>query len=309
MTTHGIHHVTMICHDIQQNVDFFVGRLGLRRVKTTVNFDDPGAYHLYYGDPQGRPGTLITYFAYPDGRKAQPGAGTATAVALAIPAGTYEFWSSRFPEAEAFERFGERNLRLADPDGLEVVLTETTFGPAEAIDAWRHPEIPAEFAILGIHRVDLQEGLIYHTEPMLTEGMGYERLAEEGGWIRYRIHEEIGGFLDVMYGVKERAHGGAGSIHHVAFRVNDDEEQLQWLLYLRERGMRVSPQMERNYFRSIYFREMGGVLFELATDGPGMLIDEPIETLGQSLRLPENVEPHRAEIEAVLPPIQEPVTV
>lgn len=308
MTTHGIHHVTMICRDAQMNIDFFVGQLGLRRVKTTVNFDDPGAYHLYYGDPQGNPGTLITYFAYPDGRFSIPGAGAATSVSLALPAGSFDFWRSRFPQAEEFTRFGERNLRLNDPDGLEVLLTETTFPPAATTAAWKRPDIPAEFAILGVQRVSLEEGAVHHTEPMLTEAMGYRREAEEGDWVRYRITDGVGGVLDVRYNVEERAHGGAGSIHHVAFRVTDDEEQLTWLKWLRDRNVRVSPQMERNYFRSLYFRENGGVLFELATDGPGMLIDEPLETLGQSLRLPPEVEAHREEIEAILPAIQDPVT-
>lgn len=307
MTTHGIHHVTMICHDAQENVDFFVGRLGMRRVKTAVNFDDPTAYHLYYGDPVASPGTLVTYFPYPDGRRAIPGAGTTTALILAIPRGSYDFWKTRLTEAEEVVRFGERGLKIADPDGLEVVLTEIDRDPNPEDPNWRHPEIPADKAVLGFHAVVLQEGDRHHTEPLLVDAMGYRQIAEENGTTRYQVADGIGGFLDVIYDVPHRHHGGAGGVHHVAFRVTDDEEQLEWLKWLRDRGFNASPQMERNYFRSIYFRERGGVLFELATDGPGMGIDEPAETLGQGLMLPDWYEPQREAIVAALPPLRDPV--
>lgn len=307
MTTHGLHHVTMICHDAQENVDFFVGRLGMRRVKTAVNFDDPGTYHLYYGDPIARPGTLVTYFAYPGGRNAVPGSGAATALILATPAGSYDFWKDRLGDAAEVIRFGERGLKIQDPDGLDVILTETERLANPEDPNWRHPEIPSDKAILGFHSVLLQEGAKHHTEPLLVEAMGYKPVGTDGPVVRYQAGEEIGSYLDVHYDVAERAQGGAGGVHHVAFRVRDDAEQLEWLHWLRDRGFQASPQMERNYFRSIYFRERGGVLFELATDGPGMGIDEPPETLGQALCLPEFVEPHREELLAILPPLKDPV--
>lgn len=307
MTTHGIHHVTMICHDAQQNIDFFVGKLGMRRVKTAVNFDDPGTYHLYYGDSKGSPGTLVTYFAYPGGRNAVPGSGAATALVLALPNGSYEFWRERLTEARESTRFGEKSLTITDPDGLEVILSETQLPPNADDPNWRHPEIPWDKAIVGFHAVILQEGAKHHTEPLLTEAMGYKQVAVDGDTVRYQVSEGIGAFLDVVYDVPNRHLPGSGGVHHVAFRVTGDEEQVEWLKWLRDRGFQASPQMERNYFRSIYFRERGGVLFELATDGPGMGIDEPPETLGQALCLPEFVEPHREELLLVLPPVHDPV--
>lgn len=301
----GIHHVTAIAGDAQQNLDFYTHLLGMRFVKLTVNFDDPGAYHFYFGDQVATPGTLLTFFPHPGGLKGERGAGQATAVAFAIPEGTLDAWIDLFAQhAVDFslgeDRFGERMICLDDPDGLRLEFIETA--AANSIDGKSYGLISDEAAIRGIHSVTLTVGSLDAATRFYTERMGFALEAETSERRRLRVGTGVGSIVDIVES-RERGRVAVGSVHHVAFRTPDDAGQAIW----RERAMSLqlatSPVMERDYFRSIYFREPSGVLFEVATDGPGMDVDEPMESLGESLRLPAMYEPHRDQIEKRLPPL------
>lgn len=301
----GIHHVTAIAGDAQRNLDFYAHTLGMRFVKLTVNFDDPGAYHFYFGDEAGSPGSLLTFFPHPGGYAGERGAGQATAVALAIPQGSLEAWIDHFARhAVDFhlggERFGERFIFLDDPDGLRIELVETV--DANPLEGRAYGDIPAEHAIRGIHSVTLEVGSPESAARFYCERMGFAPAESTDDRLRFRVGDRIGSVVDVVES-NVRGRVAVGSVHHIAFRTPDDEGQAFW----RERALSLhlatSPVMERDYFRSIYFREPSGVLFEIATDGPGMAIDEPVEALGQSLRLPAMYEPNREAIERRLPPL------
>lgn len=301
----GIHHVTAIAGDPQQNLDFYSHTLGMRFVKLTVNFDDPGAYHFYFGDETASPGSLLTFFPHPGGLKGERGAGQATAVAFAIPEGTLDAWIDYFARhaidfSLAEDRFDQRMILLDDPDGLRLELIETP--EANGTSGRAHGEITPEMAIRGIHSVSLTVGSMESATRFYTERMGFVLEAETPERRRFRVGQGIGSVVDIVES-RERGRVAVGSVHHVAFRTPDEAGQALW----RERALSLqlstSPVMERDYFRSIYFREPSGVLFEIATDGPGMDIDEPMDSLGQSLRLPAMYEPHRAEIERRLPPL------
>src|SRR6202035_4254334 len=304
----GIHHVTAIARDPQKNVDFYTGVLGLRLVKKTVNFDDPGSYHLYYGDETGRPGTLLTFCPWPHAKLGSRGAGQATRIAFAVPEGSLGRWIAHL-EAHGVEiegprgRFAEEVLVLRDPDGLEIELVELA-GAAE-IAPWEGGPVPAEVAVRGFHGVTLTEWNPDVTAPLLTATMGFRPTDESPGRFRFETGAGGGGTRVDILASPDAARGriSAGTVHHVAWRAADDAEQLAWQRTLAERGLQVTPVQERQYFRSIYFREPGGVLFEIATDGPGFTVDEPVASLGSALKLPPWLEPARAEIEEALPPL------
>jgi glyoxalase family protein len=304
----GIHHVTAIARGPQVNLDFYTGVLGLRLVKRTVNFDDPGSYHLYYGDEVGSPGTILTFFPWPRARLGSRGAGQATVTSFSVPAGTLGRWVERLDSlgvghGEPRERLAEEALTLFDPDGLELELV------AQAGDGrapWTGGPVAPEMAVRGFHHVTLCEWNPEVTARVLTEAMGF-RLAGEAGE-RSRFEAGAGGpgaRVDVLASPgAERGQVSAGTVHHVAFRVAGDREQLAWRRRLAAAGLQVTPVQERQYFRSIYFREPGGVLFEIATDTPGFAIDEPVASLGAGLKLPSWLEPSRREIESALPPLE-----
>ncbi len=304
----GIHHVTAITADAQKNIDFYCGVLGLRLVKLTVNFDDPGSYHLYYGDELGRPGTIMTFFAWPGAPRSRVGPPQVTAIAFAVPANSLDYWSSRLKshEVTSADRLGERAIRFSDPDGiaLEVVATAEPGGEART----RGP-VPAEHAIRGFHSVILSEEGYESTAKALTELMGFTAAGSEGNRFRYRAGAG-NGFASVvdLLCVPDARHGqmGAGVVHHVAFRTSDDPQQAAWRERIVRAGLNVSPVMDRNYFHSIYYREPGGVLFEIATDNPGFAVDEPADRLGRTLKLPAQYEGFRSEIERVLPKVRLP---
>jgi glyoxalase family protein len=303
----GIHHVTAIARDPQANADFYTGVLGLRLVKRTVNFDDPGTYHLYYGDEVGRPGTLLTFFPWPLARLGRSGAGQATVTAFSVPEGSLGYWTERLARLGVdFEaprpRFDEEVLSLRDPDGLALELVARA-GDERA--PWTGGEIPERSAVRGFYNVTLAEWNPAVTSEVLTGAMGFRLVGEEGDRLRFASGAGgAGARLDVL-AAPSAARGviSAGTVHHVAFRAADDAEQLAWLETLAERGLHVTPVQERQYFRSIYFREPGGVLFEIATDGPGFAIDEPVASLGTDLKLPPWLEASRERIAAVLPPL------
>lgn len=312
----GIHHVTALAGGPQANLDFYGGVLGLRLVKKTVNFDDPATYHLYYGDELGRPGTLLTFFPWPLARRGQLGAGQATTTSFAVPEGSLGYWSERLRRhgASAGEprRRGEDEevLRLADPDGLELELVAHAGGAGVAAGGegrpWEGGPVPAAHAIRGLFGVTLTEWNADRTAEMLTGTLGFRLEAEAGERLRFVVGEAgaAGTRLDLLaQPAAARGRISAGTVHHVAWRVAGDDEQRAWHRELSERGLHVTPIMDRQYFHSIYFHEPGGVLFEIATDPPGFAIDESVAELGSALKLPPWLEPSRAEIESVLPPL------
>ncbi|MGH9379513.1 MAG: ring-cleaving dioxygenase [Thermoanaerobaculia bacterium] len=305
----GIHHVTAIATDPQRNLDFYAEVLGLRLVKKTVNFDDPGTYHLYYGDEAGRPGTILTFFPWPLAVRGSRGVGQVTVTAFSVPEGSLGFWKERLAGAgitveETGERLEEEVLTLLDLDGLKLELVAHA-GAAER-PAWEGGGVPAEHAIRGVYAVTLSEQGYETTAALLSEVMGFALVAESGNRYRFDVGQGgAGARLDILC-TPDAPHGriAAGSVHHVAFRVADDEAQEGWRVRLAGAGRNVTPVLDRQYFKSIYFREPGGVLFELATDPPGFTHDEPLESLGSALKLPPWLEPHRQRIEDTLPPLE-----
>ncbi|MCU0494323.1 MAG: ring-cleaving dioxygenase [Chloroflexaceae bacterium] len=307
----GLHHVTAIVDDPQVNVDFYTSVLGLRMIKKTVNFDDPSAYHLYYGDETGRPGTAITFFFWEGARRGTNGTGQTSSTAYAVPVGALGYWAERLKEfdlrfSDPQPRFGQQTLSFYDPAGLLIDLVEVP--GVETLPAWTRGPVPVEFAIRGFAGVTLTLAQAAATVSLLTGTMGFREVGSEGNRSRYMVGEGVeAAFLDIIARPDvPRGTISAGSVHHVAWRVADDAQQEAWLSLLRRRGVQVTPVQDRQYFHSIYFREPGGVLFEIATDQPGFLIDEPVETLGTELKLPPWFEAQREQIESRLTPIRVP---
>ena len=302
----GLHHVTAIAGDPQANYDFYSGVLGLRLVKKTVNFDDPYTYHLYYGDGVGSPGTLITFFPWPHAPRGRRGVGQTTATAFAVPTGALDFWMKRLSDQNMgyvgpWERFGDRGLSVFDADGMVVEIVESATADGQRV--YREAGIPAEYALRGFHSVTLDERTAGPTEGLVTGLMGYTKQGQEDQRVRYTVGAGAASeVLDVVLDAGgSRGSTGQGTVHHIAFRIATDDEQQALLRELERGGHHASPVMDRNYFHSIYFREAGGVLFEVATDPPGFTVDETVEELGHKLLLPPWLEPDRAKIEARLP--------
>lgn len=305
----GLHHVTAIARDPQRNVDFYRNVLGQRLVKRTVNFDAPDTYHFYFADEVGNPGSVLTFFAWPNMRRGVRGNGETNAVAYNVPLGSLDFWLEHLKQhgvsSKPLEtRFGETVLSLDDPDGMRVELIETENLPE--INFWAEGPIPQEYALHGFHSVTLWLDQIAPTSELLTLQMGYQVVGKEEDRHRFVANQNSRGhIIDLMERPgKMQAGFGAGSIHHIAFRAANDEEQLEYQKLIHEAGFGVTEVLDRSYFHSIYFRERGGVLFEIATDNPGFAIDEPVNALGESLKLPEWIEPNRAEIEKSLAPLE-----
>ncbi len=308
----GIHHVTAIASGPQENIDFYVGVLGLRLLKITVNFDDPKTYHLYYGDETGSPGTILSFFAWPEGNPGQQGPGQATAIAFAVPPGTLEWWRDRLkrhrvPCEGTSMRFGMPAMGFYDHDGLTLELVEDPSALARPV--WQRGTIPPEQATRGIHSVTLGVREADATVEMLATTLGLKPVAAEGGRQRFNTcGEGPGQMVDVLaLPGAPRATGGVGTVHHVGLRTPTSAEQREWRELLAAQKRQVSPATDRHYFQSITFREPGGILCEISTDQPGFLIDEPKEMLGGSLHLPAWLEGSRPEIEKELPPIVIPL--
>lgn len=303
----GLHHVTAIASDPQRNLDFYTELLGLRFIKRTVNFDDPGTYHFYFGDDLGSPGTILTFFPWPHATRGQLGVGETSATAFSVPADSLSFWESRLlnvgvPAERLAERFGDAVLGFADPDGMRLELIAQR--DPGSVHIPRNGDVPSECAIRGFFGVTLCQAGFELTAGVL-EKMGFRRAGEDGNRHRFSADgSAFGRHIDVMIQTHLR-HGrmGAGSVHHIAFRAADDVAQRSWREEIRELPLNVTPVLDRTYFHSIYFREPGGVLFEIATDPPGFSYDEPLETLGESLKLPPWLESQRDAIEQVLPSI------
>jgi glyoxalase family protein len=317
MTTSGIHHVTAICGDAQRNVEFYSRVLGLRLVKRTVNFDDPRTYHLYYGDELGSPGSLITFFPWPGAPRGRVGPGQVAITSFAVVPEALGFWIERLLRfavayrGPAIRRLGEPEERVVsfeDGDGLMLEIVGTPLARTRA--PWKEaPGVPEAVAIRGIHAVTLWEETDAPTSAVLVDALGLTRPnREDESTVRFAARDsDSGSIADVrVVGGFPRGNVSVGTVHHVAWRVADEQEQLALRDGLVARGLAPTPVVDRQYFRSVYFREPGGVLFELATDGPGFAFDEPRERLGEQLRLPPHLEPYREYITASLPELHTP---
>ncbi len=304
-----LHHITAISGHAQRTHDFYTGVLGQRFVKKTVNFDDPGTYHFYFGDEAGSPGTIMTHFPFEGVGPGRLGIGETQETMYRVPKAALGFWTHRFVEKGVVHgaletRFGETVLPFRDPDGMRLALVG--LAGIEAEPARETAEIPAEMALRGFHGVSLLLEDGEATARVLTEVFGFARTASEGTTTRYRVEgESLGAIVDIhAAGGFLPARQGAGSVHHIAFRAKDDAEQAELAARLRqELKIATTEQKDRDYFRSVYFRSPGGVIFEIATDEPGFAVDEPAESLGEALKLPANLEPFRAKIEGLLPPL------
>ena len=301
----GLHHITAIAGNAQQNFDFYTRILGLRLVKKTVNFDDPGTYHLYYGDESGAAGTILTFFPWEGIGQGTEGVGMATEIGYAVPEGSLDFWLERFKEnkvvtGEIAQRFGETILPFKDPDGLSLSLIIPE--KADTRTPWETDTVKKEIATRGFHSTTLSLQKIDETAKVLTDIFGYSLVSQEGN--RYRFITDtvetasIVDILELPDGTRGR--NAAGTNHHVAFRVKDDVALMEFRDKIVKLGLSITPQIDRNYFHSLYFREPGGVLFEIATENPGFTVDEPLAELGQNLKLPAQYESQRAEIENIL---------
>jgi catechol 2,3-dioxygenase-like lactoylglutathione lyase family enzyme len=307
----SIHHVTAIAREPQRNLDFYAGTLGMRLVKLTINYDDPGTYHLYYGDDLGRPGSLLTFFPWTGGRPGRQGTGQTNGVGFAVPPAALGFWIERLLlRGVKYEgptrRFDEQVLAFADPDGLLLELIATP--RVNQVEGWRDGPVPAEHAVRGVHAVTIWEDGDAGSADFLTRTMGFRAKGEEGNRLRFESGQDgLGTVVDLR-----RAPGfwrgtdGVGTVHHVAFRAADDAEQKARHEELQRLGVGVTDVRDRQYFRSIYFREPGGVLFEIATDGPGFTVDEGPAELGTTLKLPPQYESMRQRLEQSLPPLRLP---
>jgi glyoxalase family protein len=309
--TTGIHHVTAIAGEPQQNVNFYAGLLGLRMVKKTVNFDDPETYHLYYGDGAGTPGSIMTFFPWPAATRGRIGSGQLAVTSFSVPAASLGYWTERLvQEGARFEKpeeiFGETVLRISDPDGLRLELVAST---EESREGWPDGPAPAEHAVRGFHHVTLVVADPSRTAKLMADSLGFRQTGEAEGRTRYEAGEGgPGNAVDLADGTDfPRGTTGVGTVHHIAFRAPDEKTQLELREEIAALGYNVTPVMDRNYFRSIYFREPGGVLFEIATDPPGFAVDEEPEHLGENLKLPPWLEPQRDRLEDALPTLRVPV--
>lgn len=301
----GIHHITAIVGNAQENVDFYAGVLGLRLTKKTINFDDPGTYHLYFGNAEGEPGTIMTFFPWGNAYRGKIGDGQVGVTAFAVPENTLDFWKERLqkfgvPFTE-HERFAEKYVRFEDPHGLRLELVERPDGKNSS---WNFGDITEETAIKGFAGALLFSANAEKTGELLESVMGLEKIGEEGNIIRFRSTADIGNIVDVMTERQGIGQMGVGTVHHIAWRAADDEDQLEWKGKIENWRLGVTPVQDRNYFNSIYFREYGDILFEIATDPPGFTVDEPLEFLGQDLKLPPQHEQFRKRLSQELPPLQ-----
>lgn len=304
----GLHHITGITGDAKKNFGFYTKTLGLRFVKRTVNFDDPSAWHLYYGNETGAPGSALTFFLWQDMPAGRQGMGQAVEVAYAVPKGSLGFWKKRL-DTEGFaasesERFGDKLLSLSDLEGMKIELVETA--SAANAPAWGQGPVPLEHAVRGFSGITLRPHNGTRTGEVLRDGFGYTDGGKDGTHQRYLGSADIGAHIDIVTGTDQpRGSQGAGTLHHVAFRAKDDAEEMEITNRIRN-SLRIdtTEQIDRMYFHSIYFREPGGILFEIATDSPGFTWDEPKETLGTALKLPPWYEKDREQIAKALPPLE-----
>ncbi|MFC4873679.1 ring-cleaving dioxygenase [Negadavirga shengliensis] len=303
----GIHHITAIASNPQRNVDFYTQVLGLRLVKKTINFDAPNVYHFYFGDEVGSPGTVLTFFPFDGAKRGRKGVGEMTYTAFSVAKDALPYWRERLKGfgisiSDTLERFGDRLIRFEDHDGLgiELVANET-----DSRKGWAPESIPAGFAIKGFYGATLNLRAKDLTAELLTNVLDYRLLAEDNGRFRYVVDEQPGEILDIVLNDPEgRSIQSAGTVHHIAFRTDNTDTQSEMQHKLLDYGQQVTSVKDRNYFKSIYFREPGGILFEVATDGPGFAIDEEVAHLGEKLKLPDWALPQKDLIERQLPEVK-----
>jgi glyoxalase family protein len=304
----GLHHITAISGPAQENLDFYAGILGMRLVKKSVNQDDPGTYHLFYADAEGHPGSDLTFFPWAHMAPPRIGHGLAVEVALEVPVGSLDFWASRLdgystPLGAVQNRFGDRVLPLVDPHGMKLALVEPGTVHQRQFTPWDGGPVAGERQIRGLYGAQVWERDAAATASFLTEVLGFQAIASENGWSRYGFRD-VAGVIDVKETPDERRGAwGVGAVHHLAWRVDDDEHQLSIRKSVETAGNHPTPVIDRFWFKSVYFKEPGGVLFELATDGPGFAVDEDAAHLGETLVLPPWLEPERPRIEQLLPPL------
>jgi glyoxalase family protein len=303
--TTGIHHITAIVGHPQENVDFYAGVLGLRLVKQTVNFDDPGTYHLYFGNEGGKPGSIITFFPWPGAHQGVIGDGQVGVTSYVVPKGAFDFWEKRLGKFnipfKKKERFGEQYLEFDDPHGLHLEIVEREAGE---INQWTFSDVTPDVAIKGFGGATLLSSQPDSTAELLEKVLGLELVGKEGDFVRFISAADIGNVIDLKLTPIGRGQMGVGTVHHIAWRAVDDQDQLDWQNYVASKGYGVTPVQDRNYFNAIYFREHGEILFEIATDPPGFAHDESQETMGEKLMLPEQYEKYRGQIERRLLPIK-----
>ncbi|CRX37939.1 ring-cleaving dioxygenase [Estrella lausannensis] len=303
----GIHHITALASDAQKNVDFYAGILGLRLVKKTVNFDAPDVYHLYYGNEKGEPGTIMTFFPSPEIPRGRKGKGQLTATSFSIPESAIDYWIRRLDKFHIRHespkpRFNEIVIVFEDYDGLGLELVANN---EDRRAGFTYGNVPTEFAIRGFYGITLSEECHEKTAELLMRQMDHVLIAEKDNRFRYSASGKPGDFVDILCTPEAfRGVSGFGTVHHVAFATPNDETEMKARQILIEQGLNVTPVLDREYFHSIYFREPGGTLFEIATLPPGFTVDEPLEKLGSSLQLPPWQEPNRSSIEKALSPIQ-----
>lgn len=304
----GLHHITAIANNAQQNYDFYTRVLGLRLVKRTVNFDDPGTYHFYFGDKVGTPGGILTFFPWEGVGKGRNGSGMATEIGYSVPGESLEFWADRFKKLNVKYRdidrqFGERYLSFQDPDGLNIDLVAND---NDSRVPWETPEIKADVALRGFHSIALTVKKIAETAEILTDIFGYKMVDQQGRRFRFTTDATAeAAIVDLIESPDmPRGNNAAGTNHHVAFRVKDDKVLMRYREKILAKGFNITPRIDRDYFFSLYFREPGGVLFELATDNPGFAVDETVDALGSTLKLPKQYEDAREEIEKTLPDLK-----
>ncbi|MGY0693916.1 ring-cleaving dioxygenase [Virgibacillus sp. FSP13] len=303
--TSGIHHISAIVGHPQENVDFYAGVLGLRLVKQTVNFDDPDTYHLYFGNEGGKPGSIITFFPWAGARQGKIGEGQVGITSYVVPKGALSFWEDRLVKFNIsitkIVRFGEEYLQFDDPHGLHLEIVEREEGE---VNSWTFGDVTPEVAIKGFGGATLFSAQPNKTANLLENVMGLERIGEEGDFIRFRSSADIGNIIDLKAITSGRGQMGVGTVHHIAWRATDDNDQLDWQKYIKANGYGVTPVKDRNYFNAVYFREYGKILFEIATDPPGFALDESQETMGEKLMLPVQFEKYRERLERSLIPIK-----
>ena len=301
----GLHHITAIADNAKRNLDFYTQVLGVRLVKKTVNFDDPGTYHFYFGNEEGTPGTILTFFPWEGIGKGTNGSGLATHIGYSVPKGSLEFWKNRFQQFnvnfEEGEIFGEQLISFQDPDGLQIQFIESATPDNRKV--WTTDDIKDENALKGFHNITLTLKKADPTIKVLTDIFGYDLQKQEGERYRFATDAiDTANLVDIIENDKIAAgRNAAGTNHHVAFRVKDDNVLMEFREKVMSAGLSITPKIDRDYFYSLYFREPGGILFEIATDNPGFTVDEPLNELGQSLKLPKQYEAMRTQIEEALP--------